>query len=534
MVLALIKKQLLESTAFLTIGRDGKIRSKWAILGFVALLLYGLGGAVVMFYLLSSALCEAFVMMGQEWIYFSLMGMMAMTVGVLFGIIIARNKLYEAKDNEFLLAMPIPEWVILFVRIAELYVYTFVIEAAVFLPALVNYFLVAGFSLPTLLYGVLAVLVLPLGSLAICCLIGFLLSAILTKLPFKNFFAILGFGIFFAVYMLMYSKINEYLAYVLQYGEKIGDIMQTFFYPLAQLGHGVMGDGIALLISLGICIGIFLLVYALLSVTYLKIATSKSGEIRAKYKEKSYRGASPLWAFFKKEATHLFKTPMYLLNTSMGTVFMLILGVVSFVGGDVFGFDFAALPAVPELANAMGLLVALIVLFMSSSNTLTACSVSVEGNRIWISQSMPVDSWIVLKGKLLLQIAFTLLPAIFCGISLCYVTGVEWYYYAFAILTAVVASVLFASMGLAVNLKFPMLRWTNEIVAVKQSTSVMIGMFGGWSISLLPLGGYFLFGKYLPPLLYLGMWLVVYAAAGIYLLLWLKKRGAEIYSGLTA
>ena len=100
------------------------------------------------------------------------------------------------------------------------------------------------------------------------------------------------------------------------------------------------------------------------------------------------------------------------------------------------------------------------------------------------------------------------------------------------IAVAIVASMMFAVLGLAINLKFPNLHWTNETQAVKQGLSSLLAIFGGWGVSLLPLGGYFLFGKYLPAWSYALLWLALFTFIGIGLLLWLKKRGEKIFENL--
>jgi len=87
-------------------------------------------------------------------------------------------------------------------------------------------------------------------------------------------------------------------------------------------------------------------------------------------------------------------------------------------------------------------------------------------------------------------------------------------------------------MGLAINLKFPNLHWTNETAAVKQGLSSALAMFGGWGVALLPLGGYFLFGKYLPAWGYALLCLTLFVLACVGLIVWLKRRGEKIFENL--
>ncbi len=532
MLKVLFKKQFLAFIATLTQGKEGKQRSIWATLGFAALLFYAFAAMCAMFWMFSSAICQPLVEAGQGWLYFAFMGLVATGVGVIGGVFAAKSTLYEAKDNDLLFSMPIPAWMILFVRVSGLYLFTLAFEACALLPTIVNYVLAAGFSLPLLLNGLLILLLLPLLAVAICCLLGFLIAWLVARLPFKNLFAILLFALFMIGYSLVMARANEYMGALIANIGALDGVMQTWLYPFFCVGYALMGEGLYLLLSILLIGGSFALVYALLSATYIRVITKKSGEYRAKYKEKRRRSLSPMAALIKKEFWRLVKSPAYLLNASMGSMMMLIVAVMMAFFGDFFGVNADMVGSVPELQKIIGLLVALIVCFMASSNTISASAISLEGESFPLLRSMPVDEWTALRAKLALHFLFTLLPDLILGIVIGLVLQIEWYMIVGVVLAAIVASALFAAWGLVWNLKFPNLHWTNETAAIKQSFSVMIAMFGGWGMTLLPLGVYFLVGAYLPAPLYLFIWIALYACAAIWLLVWLKKRGVEIFRSL--
>lgn len=534
MIKALLKKQFLETAAFFLQGKDGKRRSKGAIVGFALLMIYGFGAMGAMFWLTASSLCEPLVSAGMGWVYFAFMGTLATAFGVIGGIFTAKTKLYEAKDNDLLLSMPIPSWVILFVRAVGLYLFTLFFEALVFVPSVIQYFIVAGFGLPTLVGCLLVQLVMPLGALAICCLLGFALAWITAKLPFKNLFTILGFVAFMVLYFLLYSKMNGYLTYVIANGEAVGATMQTALYPFSQLGYAAEGNVLSLLLFVLMFGGVFALVYALLSATYVRIVTMKRGERRAKYKEKQQRISFPQTALFKKEFLHFMKSPAYMLNSSMGTLIALVVCVMTVIQGNFFGMSEEMIASSPALRETIGLIVAVIVCFLASSNTIAACAVSLEGEQVWLAQSLPAGEWTVLKAKLYLHLVMTAIPSALFALVAGFSVKLSWIWILLAVLTAAVCSALFAVMDLAINLKFPNLRWTNETAAVKQGASVMFAMFGGWGVALLPLGGYFLFGKYLPAWSYLVICLALIAVCAVLVAVWLKKRGTEIFKSLSA
>ena len=115
---------MLETLAFFFFdAKKGKRRSNMAIVGFTALLVYAFGGFLWMFWELSGMLCQSLVSSGLDWMYFSYMGMMAFAFGMMMSIFTMKGRLYEAKDNEMLLAMPLPTWMILITRLIGIYCY---------------------------------------------------------------------------------------------------------------------------------------------------------------------------------------------------------------------------------------------------------------------------------------------------------------------------------------------------------------------------------------------------------------------------
>lgn len=533
MLRALLKKHFLAFATPFTQGRGGKKRSKWAALGFAVLMLYAFVAMGSLFWMTSSTLCAPLVEQGQAWLYFAFMGVVATALGVVGGVFMAKSTLYEARDNDLLFSMPIPPWMILFVRMTGLYLFTLAFEACAWVPALVNYLLTVGFSLPVLLCGLVILLVLPLLAVAVCCLLGFAIAWLIARLPFKSLFATLLFLGFMVGYSLLMANVNAYLGALIANVGALGGVMETWLYPFFLLGRAGTGDALSLLGSVGIFVGVFALVYVLLSATYIRIVTMKKGEYRAKYKEKDTKSTSPQIAVLRKEFWRLLKSPAYLLNSSIGSMMMLIVAVMMGIFGDFFGVNADMVASVPELQKFIGLIVAVVVCFMAASNTISACSISLEGESLGLLRSMPVSEWAILKGKLYLHFLFTALPDMALGLAMGLVLRLEWYTIVGVVLTAVIASALFAAWGLLWNLKLPNLHWTNETAAVKQSFSVLIAMFGSWGITVLPLGVYFLVGAYLPAPLYLYLWLGVFAAAAVGLLVWLKKKGTEIFRSLT-
>ena len=529
MLKVLLKKQCLGLLAFITQGKNGQRRSSKAMLGFALLFLYGFGAMGAMFWMMADMLCEPLVTAGLGWVYFSFVAVLATGLMSIIGLFAAKSTLYEAKDNDLIFSMPIPAWVVLLSRMFVLYAISFVFSALVLVPALIKYYIVAGVAPLSVLSGVILLFILPLGGLTICNILGALLAWVTARLPFKNLFTTLLFVGFFVAYMLAYSKVNEYLGYLLANGEAVGATMKTVLYPFSQVGYALTGNLVSLLLSVLMFGGFFGVIYLVLSLTYFQIATMKKGERHAKYKEKSQVSHSVNRALFRREFLRLVKSPAYLLNSSIGSLIMIMVAVMMAATGNLFGLTEEVLATMPGLTGNMGLLVALIVCFMTASNFITACAVSLEGVNITTIQSLPVDEWAILRAKLYVHIVFTAVPALLLGGAMAWMVQLAWWETLIVLATALISTVMFASIGLAVNLKLPNLHWTNETAAVKQGLSTVVAMFGSWGISLLPLGAFFLFGEYIFPWLFALIFLVLFVAVTGFALSWIYKKGTKIF-----
>ncbi|MBQ8291397.1 MAG: hypothetical protein IJX88_02650 [Clostridia bacterium] len=527
MVKALLKKQLLETLSFFLIdAKNGKRRSKGAVIGFGVLMLYVVVVMIAMFYMMAEKLCLPLVNGGLAWVYFAFFAAMATAFAVVGTIFAVRNKLYEAKDNDLLFSMPIKPWAVLFSRMFGLYVTAFFSVALIYLPAVVCYCIQAVFSALTVLFALLSLVILPLGAVALSCVLGFLLALLTRKLRAKNLFTLLFSLAFFVLYFWAYSKINTYLSYLLTHGAAVGNTIKAWLFPFWLFGLGASGKALSFLGFAGIFIGVFALVYFLLSVTYVWLVTQKRGEQKATYKENKAKQSSVLIALLKKETFRFCKNPLILLNSMLGAVFFLLLPVLLCLNKEMV-----------QLLTAGGkdlkvLLLAGLLAMVSTMNGVTASSISLEGESVWIVRSSPVKTGTVFAAKLLLHILVTAVLATICHIVLSVLLALPVSYALLVWLAVMAVIVLTALSGLAINLKFPNLHWTNEVAAVKQSLSPMVSIFAGWGVVLTLALAYVLLRRYLPVWAFLCMAVVLLAVGSLLLCVWLKRRGEKLFEEL--
>ena len=116
MIGLLVKKQFKELFGGLSKKSDGTARKKGSKVGYVILYIVLFIIYAGMFATFCLSVCGIFHEAGMDWAYFTLTFIAAAFIGLVGSIFTAYSALYNAKDNEFLLSMPLKPSQILFAR----------------------------------------------------------------------------------------------------------------------------------------------------------------------------------------------------------------------------------------------------------------------------------------------------------------------------------------------------------------------------------------------------------------------------------
>lgn len=130
--------------------------------------------------------------------------------------------------------------------------------------------------------------------------------------------------------------------------------------------------------------------------------------------------------------------------------------------------------------------------------TTSACSFSFEGQKIWLSKSLPLSLVKISVAKGLVNILVFLPGIIFAGIVILFHSGLSGEGFG---RTALLVShlLMITSLGLYINIKMPRYDWLSEMEVVKQSGSVIITAIVSIQITLFILAMVILFDA---PILY--------------------------------
>ena len=126
-----------------------------------------------MFSFIAVGICGPFLQAGMDWLYFALMGLMAVFIGAFGSVFNTYSSLYLAKDNDLLLAMPIPVRCIMASRLLSVYLMGLMYSArGASLPAVIIYWIFAPLSVGEIVGSVLLVLLVSLIVMILSCAAG--------------------------------------------------------------------------------------------------------------------------------------------------------------------------------------------------------------------------------------------------------------------------------------------------------------------------------------------------------------------------
>ncbi len=430
---------------------------------------------VVMFGFLFSTLIEPLHLMGIDWLYFAIMSLVIIMLCFIGSVFFTHHEIYEAKDNELLLAMPITNQDILLSRIFTILILNYVYEILVAAPALYVYITNVGMDVVQIILFIGMFLTLPLFVLALSCLFSWVLAHIMTKVKMKNVITIVLFVGFMMVYFYAVNSIEEYIGLLIANGKTIAEAIEKGAFPLYHLSIALQTGNILSFLIYFVCAVVpFGIVVYLLSTNFIKMATSKAKAKKVKYVAKPMKANSVKKALLLREIKHFTSNAMVVLNGAMGTIMCIIGSIGALIYADNLKM---IVDQVPQLQDMMTPILCLVVIGASSLNIISASSISLEGDRLWIIKSLPVDAKDILDVKLAMHAVLCIPAGIILSLVLIFIFQVGMIESLLIIFVPMIFTLLIDFVGLLLNLWKPKFDWVNETVCVKQSMPVMITMF---------------------------------------------------------
>ncbi|MGN0377222.1 MAG: hypothetical protein ACI4ED_06270 [Suilimivivens sp.] len=417
--------------------------------------------------------------------------MLAMIVAVvvfLFTLFKAGSVLFDRRAYERQIALPVTVRAVIVSRFLTMYLTNMLLGFLVMLPGMAVYGVMERPGFSFYLYGLLGSLFLPLLPLTAASALGALIAGISSRWKRKNLVAIVLTMIFVCVIMIGSMSLSgmeetQLEEMLLHMAELFEAQIEGIYPPAIWLSKAmVLGKAGMLILFLAVSAGCFVLFLEILRPFYEKIcALLCANEAQRNYQMKGLSARSVRRSMVERELRHYFSSTVYVTNTLVGEVLMVLLAIAVAVVGKESIENMVAIPGIVErvLPVMLGAMPALM--------PTTACSISMEGKQWWLMQTLPVKEKDILQSKVLSNLVVAAPFYLVSEVVLILALRPSFINILYLVIVPALYILFGAVSGVLINRKFPVFDWENETRVVKQSASTFLSMLLGIIVGMVPL-----------------------------------------------
>lgn len=495
--------------------------------------------AVVLFFSIwtyAKMIIEQLIPVHMEVFLLTLFVVLFSILTIVEGIYKAGNLLFNCKDDNLLLSLPIKKSTVLFIRILKFYLFELLYNSLFILPAMVVYVQYVNVTWTFYLVSFFTILLLPIVPIVISCIIGGIISYSSSKFKLKNIAQIAITMVFLLAVFLVSFNLQTIIGNLAQNATSINDIITNLYYPAGAYiklitDFNIIDFAIYFLVH----VGIFAITVFALSKIYYKI-NSKVKNVKTSSNNSNYRiiTNSPIKALIKKELNRFATSPVFVINAAFG--------LVLFVVGCIFmciKFDSIAaliseqgIRIIPEqLRTYIPAILFGFICVSSLMSSITSSMISLEGKTFNILKSMPAKPSTIINSKILTAVLI-MIPVILVGDFIVFIKfGFNILEIIMILLASIILPLVSETIGILVNIKYPKMDAENDTEVVKQSISSMIAVFTGMILTGVTIFGIvraIMAGMTVNIIIALGI--LVYSVIYAVLLLYLNKKGIKEFN----
>ena len=461
---------------------------------------------------------------------------------IIEGIYKAGPLIFNCKDDQLLLSLPIKRSTVLFIRVFKFYVFELLFNSLFILPIMIAYIRWAEvLNWTYFLTSIVMLLFLPIIPIVISCIIGVISSSLTSRFKYKNFMQIVISLIFLIGILYISFNMDNFFNYLVKNATDINDLITRIYYPAGVYAKLVSDfHMIDLLVFVGINIVIFLVSIFILSKFYFKInsrmkkvTTSKNTKIN----NISIKSSSKNNALIKKELSVFFNTPVFIVNAGFALVLFLLVTIVI-----VFKFDSFINVLTTEsginiskklIMDNVPIFIFTLIMITSFMTSITSSVISLEGRGINILKSLPIKTKTILMSKIYSSLILTTPVLIIGDIVLFIKFKIGIIEMILLLLLSILIPLVSHFIGLLVNLKYPKLDAENSSEVVKQSASSFIAVMIGMILLIINVVIVIkVLGK-ISAVLLLSLFTSLYIIINICLYFYLLNKGVRDYNSLS-
>lgn len=535
MLNVLLKKQLLElKYSYFKDRKTGKLKSKKAIIGYSVLYFFLYGCFAFSIFAITMFLKMYIPDVKNVWMICSMMAFLTIFLSTFINMLITRGILYDAKDNDFLLSLPIEDKYIILSRMFHVIINSLIYTSILWIPTIVHCIIFCGFSLLIILYGLLSLILLTLLVSVLSCLFGHLIASLTRKSKKKNIVTTVLTLVLLGLYYFIYFNANKFMTALLADIDKFSNFLQREGFILSIIGKAVSGDSVSMLLSTGVYLLICIIGFMFILPNYRKQLVVSPSFSKKEFKGNYSKQISVKKALFNREVKLFFSNSTYTLNDGLGAVILCVGAVLLIVFKSKIDELLVFLEIIPEIKEILPVILVFTILMIVGMDALSVPAVSLEGKNYWIVRSLPVSTYDVLNSKRLLQYRMHVFPALLLAMVSTFVFDLEDSLSISIMLFAVITGVTFITyVDLFLGIKGASLKWTDPTTVIKGGGSLLIALFGDMLLfPCLALLYVFVVKKYISSNMFIVCFILICIVLTFVLDKWVSSKGVRHFEEL--
>lgn len=493
---------------------------------------------------LANSLFEKLSPLNLSYLLLSLFAFSISIMTFIEGIYKSGSLIFNCKDDQLLLSLPIKKSTVLFVRIFKFYLFELIFNSLFLLPIMISYIRWDNnLSWTYYLTSFIMLLLLPIIPIVLSCILGFITSSLSSKFKYKNAAQIIiSMAVLVGIFALSFNS-EGILEYIINNSSNINELITRIYYPAGTYAKLVSDFNIVdFLIFIIVNIGIFALSVSILAKFYFKINTRLKSVSTTRKKVSidniTIKSKSQISSLVNKEIITFFKTPVFIVNAGFALVLFLIAAILIALKHDTimpFLINQLSLLDLKEdvIMNNISIIILYLISFTAYMTSITNSIISLEGRNITILKSLPIHPKRVLMSKIFACLKITTTVLVIGDIILFIVLKTSIIDSILLLVLSVLIPLVSHFIGLIINLKYPNLNWENSAEVVKQSTSSFVSVMIGMVLLMLSSIAIFsIIGK-ISSTLILIISTIIYILINSILYVYLLRIGIKDYNKLT-
>ena len=450
--------------------------------------------------------------------------------------------LFNCKDDQLLLSLPIERRTVLFIRIFKFYVFELVFNSLFMIPVIIAYMRWAPVDFNFFLTNFIMLFMIPIIPIVISCIIGAIVSGLASRFRHKNTIQIIISVLFAMGFFYIYFNMEGFYEYIVNNATSLNDLIMKFYYPAGMYAKLITDFNIVdLLVFVLVNITIFSITIFILSKVYFKI-NSRLKKVSTNSKKVSIdkltiKSSSATKSLIKKELNTFFQTPVFIVNSGFSLILFLIGTIIislkfdSIMAGitDPNGMDISA----DLILNNMPLVILTLISLAAYMTSITNSVISLEGRNINILKSLPISTKTILMSKIYSCLLITT-PVLLIGNILLFIRfKIGIIDSILLLILSILIPLVSHFIGLIINLKYPKFDFENATEVVKQSTSSIVSVMIGMVLFIISISAILKLAGILNATLVLLISIVIHLIIDLLLYTYLMKKGIKEFNSLS-